>query len=185
MNRDSKLSGILHVLLHMAEYHAPVTSEKLSEVMATHPVVIRRLMAGLREQGFVSSEKGHGGGWRLTCNFAELTLLDIWRAVGETSLISLSNRTDAPACLVEQAVNRAINKASQEAEALLIARLGDVTLAQLSIDFHHHFSTHSPHHAHRAHEFHDQHDQHDSHDVDDPADDVDDPADKAAKRERH
>ncbi|TCV96785.1 Rrf2 family transcriptional regulator [Biostraticola tofi] len=181
MKRDSKLSGILHVLLHMAEYHAPVTSEKLSEVMATHPVVIRRLMAGLRERGFVSSEKGHGGGWRLTCNFAELTLLDIWRAVGETSLISLSNRTDAPACLVEQAVNRAINKASQEAEALLIARLGDVTLAQLSIDFHQHFSTHHPHHAHGAHEFHDFHELYDSHD----SHDVDDPADKAAKRERH
>jgi len=61
MKQDSRLSGILHVLLHMAEQDLPVTSEMLSKAMQTNPVVIRRIMAGLREQGYVHSEKGHGG----------------------------------------------------------------------------------------------------------------------------
>ena len=62
MKRDSKLSGVLHALLHMAEMEGPVTSESLAMAMQTHPVVVRRVMAGLREAGFVSSAKGHGGG---------------------------------------------------------------------------------------------------------------------------
>ncbi len=59
------MSGVLHVLLHMAEQDAPATSERLAKAMDTNPVVIRRVMAGLREQGYVRSEKGHGGGWTL------------------------------------------------------------------------------------------------------------------------
>ena len=65
MRRDSRLSGVLHVLLHMAEHPDSMTSEMLARAMGTNPVVIRRLMAGLRERGFVQSEKGHGGGWTI------------------------------------------------------------------------------------------------------------------------
>lgn len=142
MKRDSKLSGILHVLLHMAEQTTPVTSESLAQMMSTHPVVIRRTMAGLRERGYVSSVKGHGGGWTLTCDLNQLTLAEIWRAVGEPALIALTHRQESPGCLVEQVVNQALDTASREAEALLIARLGQVTLAQLSEDFHQHYAAH-------------------------------------------
>ena len=45
------------------------------------------------------------------------------------------NRTEAPGCLVEQAVNAALDRAFDDAEALLLSRLGDVTLAMLSADF--------------------------------------------------
>jgi DNA-binding IscR family transcriptional regulator len=63
MRRDSRLSGVLHVLLHMAEQDGPVTSEVMAKAMTTNPVVIRRLMAGLRDAGYVRAENGHGGGW--------------------------------------------------------------------------------------------------------------------------
>lgn len=71
MKRDSKLSGVLHVLLHMAEYQKPVTSEVLAKAMGTNPVVVRRVMGGLREQGYVHSEKGHGGGWEISCDLSK------------------------------------------------------------------------------------------------------------------
>ena len=61
MKRDSRLSGVLHVLLHMAEHRDAMTSEVLAKAMDTNPVVIRRIMAGLRDQGYVRSEKGPGG----------------------------------------------------------------------------------------------------------------------------
>ncbi|HYI06347.1 MAG TPA: Rrf2 family transcriptional regulator, partial [Reyranella sp.] len=46
MRRDSRLSGVLHVLLHMAEHDGPVTSDMLAKAMGTNPVVVRRIMAG-------------------------------------------------------------------------------------------------------------------------------------------
>jgi DNA-binding IscR family transcriptional regulator len=136
MRRDSRLSGVLHVLLHMAEQRGPVTSEVLAKAMDTNPVVIRRIMAGLRDRGYIRSEKGHGGGWTLGCDLSEVTLRDIYTALGCPSLFAIGNRTEAPGCLVEQAVNAALDEAFHDAEVLLLSRLGEVTLAVLSADFH-------------------------------------------------
>jgi DNA-binding IscR family transcriptional regulator len=136
MKRGSRLSGVLHILLHMAERAGPVTSEDLSKMMDTNPVVIRRIMAGLREQGYVRSEKGHGGGWQLGCDLSKVTLRDIYVALGSPSLLAIGNRTEAPGCLVEQAVNAALGQAFHDAEELLLTRFGEVTLARLGADVH-------------------------------------------------
>ena len=134
MRRDSRLSGVLHLLLHMAQHAGPSTSETLAQAMDTNPVVIRRVMAGLREQGYVQSTKGHGGGWTLACDLAKVTLRDIYVALGSPALLAIGNRTEAPGCLVEAAVNAALNDSFQHAEQLLLARLGEVTLAKLHAD---------------------------------------------------
>jgi Rrf2 family protein len=135
MMRDSRLSGVLHVLLHMAERTTPATSEVLAKAMCTNPVVIRRIMAGLREQGYVRSVKGHGGGWSLNRDLSEITLRDVYEALGSPSLLAIGNRNEAPDCLVEQAVNAALGSAFRDAEAMLLARLGEVTLQALASDF--------------------------------------------------
>ncbi len=128
------MSGVLHVLLHMAQQDVPLTSETLARAMDTNPVVIRRIMAGLRDLGYVRSEKGHGGGWTLACDLSKVTLRDVYIALGCPSLLAIGNRTEAPGCLVEQAVNAALNRAFDDAEALLLRRFGEVTLAMLSDD---------------------------------------------------
>lgn len=120
--------------MHMAQEDGPVTSDVLAEAIGTNPVVIRRLMAGLRKEGYVHSEKGHGGGWTLACDLSTVTLLDIYTALGAPSLLAIGNRTETPGCLVEEAVNSALDKSFQTAEALLLSRLGEVTLAKLSAD---------------------------------------------------
>jgi Rrf2 family protein len=134
MRRDSRLSGVLHVLLHMAQKDGPVTSEVLAKAMDTNPVVLRRVMAGLRDQGYVQSEKGHGGGWTLACDLAKVTLRDVYTALGSPSLLAIENRTESPNCVVEQAVNAALGRSFDAAEALLLNRLGEVTLASLGED---------------------------------------------------
>lgn len=134
MKRDGRLSGILHVLLHMAERDAPVTSEVLAKAMQTNPVVIRRILAGLREHGLVRSGKGHGGGWSLARDLSVITLLDVYAALGRPSLFAIGNRAAAPACVIEQSVNGALDRVLDDAEALLLARLGEITLATLNAD---------------------------------------------------
>jgi DNA-binding IscR family transcriptional regulator len=132
MKRNSQLSGVLHVLLHMAERQGPMTSDALSRAMDTNPVVIRRIMAGLRDHGYVRAEKGHGGGWTLAQDLSKVTLRDIYAAIGCPPLLAIGNRTESPGCLIEQEVNAALAEAFHDAEALLLARLADVTLASLS-----------------------------------------------------
>lgn len=135
MRQDSKLSSVLHVLLHMAHIERPLTSEELAGYLQTNAVLVRRVLAGLRTRGYVASDKGHGGGWSLVCDLQKVTLRDIYEAVGSPTIFAMGNRSENPACLVEQAVNSALGDAFREAEELLISRLGDVTLADLSVDF--------------------------------------------------
>lgn len=118
----------------MAQHEGPLTSEHLAKAMDTNPVVIRRVMAGLRDHGYVQSEKGHGGGWVLSCDLAKVTLRDIYTALGAPSLLAVGNRTESPGCIVEQSVNDALGKSFDAAEALLLERLAEVTLAALSRD---------------------------------------------------
>jgi DNA-binding IscR family transcriptional regulator len=158
MSIDTRLSGILHVLLHMAEHRGPVTSEVLARAMHTNPVVVRRVMAGLRDQGLVASTKGHGGGWTIACDMERTTLRHIYEAVGSPALVALGNRSERPTCLVEQAVNAALDETFREAEALMLERLGGVSLAALSADFHRRMVAggysidHEHHHPEHSHE---------------------------------
>lgn len=126
---------MLHLLLHLMDNGGAIPSEKLATAMNSNPVVVRRTMAGLRDAGLVTSEKGHGGGWRLSCDPAETTVLDVYRALGSPQLFAMGHRCDTPTCLIEQAVNVALNDAFREAEALITAQLGTLTLAALSTDF--------------------------------------------------
>ncbi|CAO4193996.1 Rrf2 family transcriptional regulator [Methylorubrum extorquens] len=135
MRRDSRLSGVLHVLLHMAEFEGAVTSERLAAVMGTNPVVVRRLI-GLRDLGLVASEKGHGGGWTLGCDLDRVSLRDVYVALGSPGILAMGHRNEQPTCFVEQAVNAALGTAFEDAERLLLDRFGTVTLGRLSADFH-------------------------------------------------
>jgi Rrf2 family protein len=135
MIRDSRLSSVLHALLHMIGAGGPVTSEQLAQAMTTNPVVVRRVMAGLREHGFVRSEKGHGGGWTLARDPSAITLADIYRAVGAPTIIAMGHRSENPGCLVERAVNDALGDTFREVEAIFLTRLGAVTLEALAKDF--------------------------------------------------
>lgn len=62
MRTDSRLSRMLHVLLHMVRDDASMTSEQIATMLGTNAAVVRRTMAGLRKSGYVQSEKGHHGG---------------------------------------------------------------------------------------------------------------------------
>lgn len=135
MKRDSRLSSVLHALLHMAAFNRPMTSDALAQCMGTHPVVVRRTMAGLRDAGYVASEKGHHGGWVIAADLAKITLRDVHEALGEPAVFAMGNRNQNPSCLVEQAVNARLGTAFDEAEALLMQRFSEVSLAQLAEEF--------------------------------------------------
>jgi len=134
MPTDNRLSRMLHVLIHMDHIGAPVTSETISRMLDTNPVVVRRTMAGLRAAGYLASVKGHGGGWTLVKSLDQVTLRDIHRALGSPKVFAIGLADDDPRCPVEQAVNLALRDAMAEAEQRLLTRFGEVTIGALSRD---------------------------------------------------
>ena len=135
MKRDSRLSSVLHALLHLAEHDGPMTSEALGLCLGTNPVVVRRTMGLLREAGLVAAARGHAGGWRIAADLRAVNLRQLHDALGEPAIFAIGNRNETPECLVEQAVNAALNDAFEAAGALLLARFAEVSLADLAEDF--------------------------------------------------
>lgn len=136
MKRNQRLSVALHVLVHLAERDAePMTSEELAACVGTNPVVIRRTLAGLREAGLVGSMAGHGGGWSLARDPARISLGEVCAALGERLLftVDLALRSG---CQVQGAVSGVLDDFLRDAEALLLERLGRISLAELTARVH-------------------------------------------------
>ena len=135
MRHDGRLSRMLHVLLHMEEQQRPMTSDEIAGMLGTNPALVRRTLAGLREGGYVVSERGHGGGWTLGRPLVEMTLRDVYEAVGAPEIFALGLADDQPQCLVEQAVNTALRQTLDEARALLLRRFSEIRVSDLRDDF--------------------------------------------------
>jgi len=135
MRQDSRLSRLLHVLLHMEAHEEPITSDTIALMVGSNAALVRRMMAGLRDKGYVASEKGHGGGWTLACPLSEMTLLDVYSALDEPEIFAFGLSDSAPKCLVEQAVNSALDDARRDARARLLKRFSEVRLSDIAADF--------------------------------------------------
>ena len=128
MKRNSRLSLALHSLGHMAsEPDRFRTSAEIAAHAETNPVVVRRVLGPLRAAGLLTSEKGHAGGWKLARAPSAITLADIYLALDER--LAPKTASDAPRCGLEHALERRMASIMDEAEAMLIARLEAVTVA--------------------------------------------------------
>ena len=131
MSRSSRFSVALHVVAHLGERRGePATSEQLAGCVGTNAVVVRRTLAGLRDAGLVTSTPGHGGGWSLARDTAEVTLADVYTALGER-LLAVDVGGPGDGCLIERAVAGTLHDFLDDAEALLVARLRRITVADL------------------------------------------------------
>lgn len=131
MPTDSRLPRVLHVLLHLDGIEEPITSEMIGQMLRTNPSLVRRTMAGLRKAGFVASTKGHHGGWHLARNLDEISLAEVYDALGAPNLFSVGQSDDAPQCLLEQAANAATTQALEKARETFLRELQSVTVADL------------------------------------------------------
>ncbi len=144
MKRDGRFSIALHILAHLAETGTrPTTSEELAAHLRTNPVVVRRSLAGLREAGIVASAKGHGGGWTVARPVATISLGEVYAALGERGDLVAAREPEAHGCLIAATVDRALDGFYAEAEALLLRRLGALSLADLAADFHRRLAEHA------------------------------------------
>ena len=135
MKMDTRLSMALHAVLHIAEADLLITSADLAQRMRADASVIRRTLSGLRQKGYIKSDKGHGGGWQINCDLRDVTLYDVYISVSSPTVFTLGVADKESQCLVERAVNEVIRSALVDAEQILHERLKSCNLAQLSAEF--------------------------------------------------
>lgn len=131
MRPDSRLSRMLHALLHMHRREAPTSSEVIAEMLGINPGVVRRNMGALRKSRIVTALKGHGGGWTLARKLEDITLQDVYEALGYPNLFALGPTLDSPTCPLEGAANAALNEGLSKASQAFSGHLRSMTLADL------------------------------------------------------
>jgi DNA-binding IscR family transcriptional regulator len=111
------------------------TSETISKMLNTNPVVVRRTMAALKDQGIVTSSGGRSGGWRLAKAADAITVEHVHNALQTGSAFSIALSKDHSSCPVESAVNRFLDQAMAEAETVLRQGFAGMTIEDLARPF--------------------------------------------------
>lgn len=135
MRADSRLPRVLHALLHLGQMSTPATSELIAQMLGTNPSVVRRTMSGLRDAGILVSVKGHGGGWSLAKTLNEISLLEVYAALGSPTLFAIGNDQETTTCMLARAANDATANALKSAKAHFEQQLRSVSVADLARDW--------------------------------------------------
>lgn len=128
---NTRYAVAIHVLTLLA-YAGPeaLTSDYIAGSVNTNPVVIRRILAGLRAAGLVRSQGGPGGGWQLLKDPEAITLRDVLRAVGTEGAFPLHAAPNVQ-CPVGRSIQTLLTARFQSAQDALERELARVRLADL------------------------------------------------------
>lgn len=133
MKRNSRLSLALHTLSHMAAEPKRIqTSAAIATHVGTNPVVVRRVLGKLKSAGILNSKKGHGGGWHLGRPPEDISLADIYLALGE-KLLASDREEPVHQCSFESACHDLVFQILRDVENTLIDRLASKTIMDVGV----------------------------------------------------
>ncbi len=137
MTHNSKLAVSVHLLAYLAfKGGQPVSSPELASSVDTNPVVARRLLSALRRARLVSAQKGATGGFTLASAPANITLLDIYRAVEPKVSLGLQNFSPSEKCPVGARIYSILEAAFFKAQTAMEGELQRITLADIEKQLH-------------------------------------------------
>ncbi len=132
MNTNLRFTVAVHILALLAlDPDNTLTSEQIASSVRTNPVVIRRLMARLRQSRLVESRPGVSGGWRLCCGAAGITLRDVYRSVEDHEVINIHSHPN-PNCPIGGHLSEVLSEVIQTAQNALEASLAEMTIADFT-----------------------------------------------------
>jgi DNA-binding IscR family transcriptional regulator len=127
---NSRFSLAVHVLCLLASSpEERVTSEYLAMSIGTNAVVIRRMMASLREAGLVTSKAAGGGGWMLGRPAEKITLDLVRQAMAKDEALKMHKNEPHPACPVGKGVRRALGGVYERTDEAVDRELAGISVA--------------------------------------------------------
>ncbi|GAA5440198.1 Rrf2 family transcriptional regulator [Deinococcus caeni] len=130
---NSQYAVAVHVLSLISQFPEHSSSADMAASVGTNPVVIRTVAGQLRRAGLICTRQGVAGA-SLTRPAAQITLLDVYRAVnGEGSVFRLHERSH-PNCPVGANIQATLETRFGRAQAAMEAELARTTLADVLSD---------------------------------------------------
>jgi Rrf2 family protein len=138
MAANSRMTIAVHVLTWMAlarqRGRAELTSDQVAASVNTNPVIIRRSLGDLRRAGLVDVRHGPGAGWSLARAPAEITLLEVYDAVGQESLFAMHHSEPNLECPVGRGIRPALGQVYGQVEQALRHELARTSIQDVLRD---------------------------------------------------
>ncbi len=133
MNTNQRFAISIHALTLLASSEDPLTSEMIASSVDTNPVVIRRMMASLRQHGLVKSKSGAHGGWKLLREPQTIGLSEVYQCLGEDDVLAIHSHPNRY-CPIGGKIKGVLQKVFGEAQVELEKALGNHTVADILAD---------------------------------------------------
>ena len=135
MPTSTRFAVAVHILAGLATFgEEPLNSEAIAKSANTNAVVIRRILSMLNEAGFTRAQLGQGGGALLAKPAAEITLLDVYRAVEREGLFALHRSKPNGDCMVGRNIQLVLETTLHKARTQMEAELAKVSIADIARD---------------------------------------------------
>jgi Rrf2 family protein len=132
VTHHSRFAVSVHILSYLAfRAGALVPSGEIAASVATHPVVIRRVLSALVQARLVRARKGATGGFVLARPAREISLLTIYQAVEPAPNHGMSHFAPNHRCPVGAKIEEVLHGIFSRAQAGMETELGRVTLAEV------------------------------------------------------
>ena len=132
MAANSRLASAIHIMSFVA--HAGdegTTSEAIAKSLQTNPVVVRKILKLLEQEGLVALRQGRHGGVGLQHPASRITLGQIYKAVeNETGVFALRSQVHER-CVVACAMKRRLRPIFGAANDAIQETLSKTSLAEL------------------------------------------------------
>ena len=129
---NSRMASAAHIMCFIAFIGGEGTnSEAIARSLKTNPVVVRKILKSLENEGLVELRQGRNGGVSLSRGPDKITLGDIYRAVdGEDGVFSLRDEVNER-CVVARGGGRALALIFRSVDESVQRTFQETTLAGL------------------------------------------------------
>ncbi len=135
MAANSRMTVAVHALAWMAlaqrRGQAVLTSDQIAASVNTNPVVIRRSLGDLGRAGLVQVRHGAGAGWSLARPPEEITLLEVYDAIGQESSFGLHHTEPNLECPVGKGIRPALGRIYGDVDQAVRQELAIVSVADV------------------------------------------------------
>lgn len=121
---NTRFATIVHILTLLAKNRGEwLNSDWIAGSICINPVIVRKELGMLQEQGWVVSRKGKEGGSMLQVPSNEITLADIYKAVKNSNVLGKKNLHTNSKCPVGKNINRQLDNLFNETDEMVFASL--------------------------------------------------------------
>ncbi|MBL8202993.1 MAG: Rrf2 family transcriptional regulator [Blastocatellia bacterium] len=131
MRIASRFAIAVHILSLLGTFpEESLTSDWMASSIGVNAVIVRNVIGMLRRAGLVTTQQGAAGAF-LARPLQQITVLDVYRAIGMEDDLFTLHQSPNPNCPVGRNIQRALGTVFTKAQQEMEAQLAKTTMAQI------------------------------------------------------